>query len=121
MPYPGRTPTNPPMAPTASSSTGPLAAASGMPMSPSAAQAFAVTVLDRHESELVQQAMEAVASRDLEKFDRAFHERLRTFFQGLARCEPDPRASLDKRTLTTSPPGLRQPDLTWHNITRSQP
>jgi hypothetical protein len=32
-------------------------------MSASAAQAYAATVLDRHESELVQQAMEAVASR----------------------------------------------------------
>jgi hypothetical protein len=34
-----------------------------MPMSAQAAQAYAATVLDRHESELVQQAMEAVASR----------------------------------------------------------
>src|SRR5689334_25426727 len=32
-------------------------------MSAQAAQAFAASVLDRHESELVQQAMEAVASR----------------------------------------------------------
>ena len=55
MSYPGRSPTNPPLAaPTPSS----VLASSGL----AAQQAFAVSVLDRHESELVQAAMEAVAS-----------------------------------------------------------
>jgi len=60
--YPGRTPTIPPGTP------GPVAAsASPVLASPSmasvSAQAFAVSVLDRHESELVEQAMAAVAAR----------------------------------------------------------
>src|SRR6185436_12161525 len=64
MPYPGRTPTNPPVLPAnPAASAGSVLASSGMGMSASAAQAYAVTVLDRHESELVQSALEAVASR----------------------------------------------------------
>src|SRR5262249_10855579 len=59
--YPGRTPTKPPFTPTVAPSSGGVLASSGMAMS--AAQAFAVSVLDRHESELVEQAMAVVASR----------------------------------------------------------
>ena len=57
-------PPNPPCAcrPTATPSATVLAS-SGMAMSAQAAQAFAVSVLDRHETELVEQAMAAVASR----------------------------------------------------------
>lgn len=60
MSYPGRTPTNPPGL--VAATTGVLTS-SGMGMSAQAAQAFAASVLDRHESELVGQAMEAVASQ----------------------------------------------------------
>ena len=54
--YPGRTPTSPPV-------ENDVLASSGMGMSAQAAQAFAASVLDRHESELVEQAMDAVASQ----------------------------------------------------------
>src|SRR2546429_2284618 len=57
MPYPGRPPTNPPFS---AGECAPVLASSGMALP--AAQAFAVTVLDRHESELVEQAMAVVAS-----------------------------------------------------------
>ena len=48
---------------TGSSSSAAVLVSPGATMSAQAAQAYAATVLDRHESELVQQAMEAVASR----------------------------------------------------------
>jgi hypothetical protein len=54
-----RTPTNPPV--TSASRSGGVLASSGMGMSSQAAQSFAAHVLDRHESELVEQAMSAVA------------------------------------------------------------
>src|SRR5690606_2476308 len=77
--YPGRTPTKPPATKSATSGTSsaqtspaspvsgpattPVLGSPGMGLTSQAAQAFGVSVLDRHESELVQQALEAVASR----------------------------------------------------------
>src|ERR1041384_8697373 len=59
--YPGRTPTKPPLnAPTLTNPGTPVLASPAVALS---AQAFAVSVLDRHESELVDEAMRAVASR----------------------------------------------------------
>jgi hypothetical protein len=59
--YPGRTPTKPPLnAPTLTNPGTPILASPSVALS---AQAFAVSVLDRHESELVDEAMRAVASR----------------------------------------------------------
>src|SRR5580658_788683 len=55
-----RTPTHPPLSEAAVAVTPPVLASGGMGLS---AQAFAVSVLDRHESELVEQAMSAVAER----------------------------------------------------------
>ena len=63
MPYPGRTPTNPPVATATSASTSSAVLGSpGVGMSASA-HAYAVEILDRRESEIVEQALEAVASR----------------------------------------------------------
>ena len=50
----------------------------------------------------VDEALNRIGSRHhaedrFEKFDRAFHERLRTFFQGLARCEPERCVLIDTR------------------------
>ena len=58
MPFPGRTPTNPPL-----SSLATAAGTAAPPLTSQASQAFAIAVHDRQESELVQAAMEAVASR----------------------------------------------------------
>jgi hypothetical protein len=58
MPLPGRTPTKPPL-----SSLATAAGTTAPPLTSQASQAFAIAVLDRQESELVQAAMEAVASR----------------------------------------------------------
>jgi hypothetical protein len=62
VPYPGRTPTNPPVTPSTSASSGNVLTPATA-MTAATAQAYAASVLDRHESELVQQALETVASR----------------------------------------------------------
>lgn len=58
MTYPSRTPPN-----AQPGGVEPVLASPGMAISAQAAQAFAVSVLDHHESELVEQALAAVASR----------------------------------------------------------
>src|SRR5689334_23186634 len=63
MPYPGRTPTNPPVNPPSPTPGPGMLASPGMSMSATAAHAYAVEVLDRQESALVESALEAVTSR----------------------------------------------------------
>jgi len=58
--YPGRTPTKPPFVPAVAATATGVLSSSNVAIS---AQAFAVSVLDRHESELVEQALAAVAQR----------------------------------------------------------
>src|SRR4029079_19675359 len=69
--YPGRTPTEPPVLTTATalatpgsgvSSSSTVLASPGMSLSAQAVQALGVSVLDRHETELVEHAMAVVAS-----------------------------------------------------------
>ena len=59
--YPGRS--NPTQPPTLTTSTPGVLASPGMTLSAQAVQALGVSVLDRHETELVEQAMALVASR----------------------------------------------------------
>src|SRR5215208_1524909 len=65
MPYPGRTPTDPPApAPDLTTSGGTVLASAGMSAGVrSPVLAYAASVLDRHETELVEEALQAVDSR----------------------------------------------------------
>src|SRR5262245_63242997 len=64
MSYPSRNPTQPPVEPSLTSSSASVLASPGMSLGArSPLQAIAASVLDRHETELVEEALAAVESR----------------------------------------------------------